>query len=211
MRLIMMKSAATILLIILGLPATLCGAQAAEVDAADQQETACAGMSDGDFMGVEICNECHEDTVTAMQMTVHGEALDDCEVCHGPGSMHLEEVGECIISMTGQFGESVEMLNGICLECHEDEALQHWPDSTHGNSGVACADCHQIHGERHVTDRQDQAGICYRCHPPPIGTETYSPYGHSVRHDDMLCSSCHSPHGATSRLERCRCTPWKEE
>jgi len=156
----MMKTAATIVLVMLGLPSALSSAWAAEIDVADQQENACAGMSDGDFMGVEICNECHEDTVTAMQTTVHGEALEDCEVCHGPGSMHLEEVGECIISMTGRFGESVEMLNGICLECHEDEALQHWPDSTHGNSGVACADCHQIHGERHVTDRQAQAGIC---------------------------------------------------
>ena len=62
----MMKTTATVLLIILGLPGTLSCAQAAEVDAADEEETACAGMSDGDFMGVEICNECHEDTVTAM-------------------------------------------------------------------------------------------------------------------------------------------------
>jgi len=209
----MMKTTATILLIILGLPGTLSGARAAEIDAADQQENACAGMSDGDYMGVEVCNECHEDTVTTMQMTLHGEALDnDCEICHGPGSMHLDEEGECIISMAGRFGESVEMLNEICLECHDDEPLQNWPDSIHKDNDVACADCHQIHGGRDVTDRQDQAGICYHCHMSPKRTETYQPYGHfTQRHEKMLCSSCHNPHGATSRFDRCRCTPWNEE
>ncbi|NNJ95144.1 MAG: hypothetical protein HKP57_10400, partial [Halobacteria archaeon] len=89
------------------------------VDEQKPDENPCAGMAEGEVMGVEVCNECHEDKVTGMRMNPHGQAADSrtpfaadgCETCHGPGTTHFDVEGNCIISLRGRFGESVELRN----------------------------------------------------------------------------------------------------
>ena len=95
----------------------------------------CEGMAEGEYMGVEACDACHEDKVTGMRSNPHGQAADartpfgieGCESCHGPGTTHFDVEGNCIISLRGRFGESVEQRNGICLECHKNDGdMMHW-------------------------------------------------------------------------------------
>jgi DmsE family decaheme c-type cytochrome len=173
-----------------------------ETGAADATETVdenpCAGMSDGELMGAEACEECHEDKVAGMRMNVHGQAADartpfakdECETCHGPGTTHFDIEGNCIISLRGRFGESVQQRNGICLNCHSRDML-HWQGSRHESEDLACTSCHDIHGEGAVLDRTTQTEVCYRCHEDIRRMST-----HPIRASKVVCSDCHNPHGS---------------
>jgi DmsE family decaheme c-type cytochrome len=177
-----------------------------ETGAADATETVdenpCAGMSDGELMGAEACEECHEDKVAGMRMNVHGQAADartpfakdECETCHGPGTTHFDVEGNCIISLRGRFGESVQQRNGICLNCHSRDML-HWQGSRHESEDLACTSCHDIHGEGAVLDRTTQTEVCYRCHED-IRAQTYRMSTHPIRASKVVCSDCHNPHGS---------------
>ena len=113
--------------------------EAGEAEHAFKDANPCEGMAQGDYMGVEVCADCHPDKIQTMQMSPHGQAADPrspfgregCETCHGPGAMHFETEGNCIISMTGRYGESVDQRNGICLKCHQSGDRLHWFNSLH--------------------------------------------------------------------------------
>jgi len=174
----------------------------AEAPAETADENPCAGMAYGEFMGAEACNECHEDKVEQMRMNVHGRpgdartpfAREECETCHGPGTTHFDVEGNCIISLRGRFGESVEQRNGICLGCHGRDML-HWQGSTHESEDLACTSCHEIHTESAVLERTTQAEVCYRCHQD-IRAQAYRMSTHPIRAGKVVCSDCHNPHGS---------------
>ena len=175
---------------------------------ADPDVNPCAGMAEGEVMGVEACEECHPSYVEGMRMNPHGQsadsrtpfARDECETCHGPGTTHFDVEGNCIISQRGRFGEPVEQRNGICLQCHQGSSRMHWPGSTHQANDIACADCHHMHGGADVTSRQEQAQVCYGCHAE-VRASNHQPYGHPIREQQVLCSDCHNPHGSTGPSE----------
>jgi DmsE family decaheme c-type cytochrome len=154
-------------------------------------------------MGVEVCNECHEDKVTGMRMNPHGQAADSrtpfaadgCETCHGPGTTHFDVEGNCIISLRGRFGESVEMRNDICLGCHSGD-MMHWSGSTHESEDLACTSCHGIHNSPgKVLERTSQAEVCYQCHKD-IRAQSFRSSTHPIRDGKVVCSDCHNPHGS---------------
>ena len=70
----------------------------------------CEGMEKGDYLGSDVCADCHQDKIETMKASPHGQAADPrspfgregCETCHGPGMLHFETEGNCIISMTGR-------------------------------------------------------------------------------------------------------------
>ena len=181
---------------------------------ADEQETdenPCQGMAEGEVMGVEVCNECHDDKVSGMRMNPHGQAADartpyaadGCETCHGPGTMHFDVEGNCIISLRGRFGESVEMRNGICLGCHDGDML-HWQGSAHAAEDLACTDCHSVHTDPgKVLERTTQTDVCYRCHKD-VRAQSFRTSAHPIRDARVICSDCHNPHGsvATAALQQ---------
>jgi DmsE family decaheme c-type cytochrome len=171
-------------------------------ESAAVDENPCKGMAEGEVLGIDACNDCHADKVIGMRKNPHGQAADArtpfasdaCETCHGPGTTHFDMEGNCIISLRGRFGESVEMRNNICLGCHNSD-MMHWPGSTHENEDLACTSCHAIHAPNLALERTTQAEVCYRCHKD-IRAQTYRSSSHPIREGKVICSDCHNPHGA---------------
>lgn len=169
-----------------------------------KQENPCEGMAESDYLGPGICTDCHQDKIENMKTNPHGQAVDPrspfgqhgCESCHGPGALHFEnEKGNCIISMTGRYGESVEQLNKICLDCHQSGGRMHWISSTHEAEDLTCVSCHSIHKPNDVTERTTQTEVCFTCHKD-IRAQTYRASTHPIRENKVICSDCHNSHGS---------------
>ena len=178
-------------------------AETGDAKHAFKQPNPCEGMEKGDYLGNGVCADCHQDKVDNMKSNPHGQAADPrtpyaregCETCHGPGMLHFETEGNCIISMTGRYGESVEQRNGICLQCHQGGMQMHWIGSTHEAEDLACVDCHSIHERHDVTERTAQKEVCYKCHQT-IRAQTLRVSRHPIRENKVICSDCHNAHGS---------------
>lgn len=168
-----------------------------------KQENPCEGMAEGDYLGPEVCADCHADKMHTMQHNPHGVSSDPhspfgrngCETCHGPGMLHFETDGNCIVSMTGRFGESVEQRNEVCLTCHNSGNRLHWRSSIHEAEDLACVSCHSIHKPNDVIERQSQKEVCFRCHKR-IRSEIVRASSHPIRDNKVICSDCHNVHGS---------------
>jgi len=177
--------------------------EAGDAEHAFKQANPCEGQAEGDYMGTEVCADCHIDKIQTMQLSPHGQAADPrtpfgregCETCHGPGALHFETDGNCIISMNGRYGESVEQRNGVCLQCHQSGLRMHWFTSTHEAEDLACVSCHSIHKRNDVIHRTTQTEVCYKCHKD-IRSATFRSSTHPIRENKVICSDCHNPHGS---------------
>ncbi|NOR43531.1 MAG: DmsE family decaheme c-type cytochrome [Gammaproteobacteria bacterium] len=177
--------------------------EAGKAEHAFKQANLCEGMAEGDYLESDVCADCHQDKIETMLASPHGQVNDPrspfgregCETCHGPGAIHFENEGNCIISMTGRFGESVEQRNDICLDCHQGGGRMHWLSSTHEAEDLACVSCHSIHQPNDVIDRTLQAEVCYICHKD-IRSQTFRASSHPIRENRVICSDCHNQHGS---------------
>ncbi len=169
-----------------------------------KQENPCEGMEEGEYLGPEVCADCHADKIhTIVEHSPHGVSTDPrspfgrngCETCHGPGMMHFETEGNCIVSMTGRYGESVYQRNEVCLTCHNSGDRLHWPSSIHETEDIACVGCHSIHEPNDVIERTTEAEVCYTCHKD-IRAQTFRASSHPIRDKQIVCSDCHNPHGS---------------
>ncbi len=169
-----------------------------------KQANVCEGMAEGEYLGTDICADCHQDKLQTMQASPHGQSSDSrtpfsqkgCETCHGPGILHFDNEGNCIISMTGRFGESVEQRNNVCLGCHKGGDRLHWLSSTHEAEDLVCVSCHSIHKPNDVIERTSQTEVCYQCHKD-IRSQTLRSFSHPIRDNKVICSDCHNPHGSS--------------
>lgn len=162
-----------------------------------------------DFVGDEVCAECHEAEAAGSRKSPHGRfdtsptplAEQGCESCHGPGSDHAFNEGEpnTILSLAPDSSKA-KVINDACLQCHQAGSNQHWQGSAHDNAGVACTSCHKVHGKDEVRRRDGEAEVCYQCHAD-IRAKAYRPYGHPLKDHQVTCSQCHNAHGGLGPKE----------
>ena len=169
------------------------------------EKTTVGQVAAAEFMGIEVCEACHEEIIGQMQMNPHGQATDPrtpfagdgCESCHGPGSVHVDEDGEAgsLLGFRTDSSEPVKEQNAACLQCHRGGTQMHWLASAHETEDIACIGCHAVHKPDAVLERTTQAESCYQCHPV-IRAQTYRASTHPVRQGKMVCSDCHNVHGS---------------
>ena len=187
-------------------PVEISPADTTEAGAAEhafKQANVCEGMEYGDYLGADVCADCHQDKIETMHASPHGQAADPrtpfgrqgCETCHGPGMLHFETDGNCIISMTGRYGESVYQRNEVCLGCHQSGDRMYWFSSIHEQEDLACVSCHSIHKPNDVIERTSQTEVCFECHKD-IRAQTFRASSHPIRENKVICSDCHNPHGS---------------
>lgn len=165
----------------------------------------------GTYQSPDRCRECHPEQYTEWAGTVHAQASFDPVF-----QVYLEAAGrpgECFAchatgydTATGQFalaGVSCEACHGpyrpghpdatmvvaasetLCGACHTS-TLQEWKTSRHGEMGVRCGDCHEVHSQKTravvVTDE-----LCAGCHT----SSTQDPIHHHHMAIGLHCVDCH--------------------
>ena len=157
-----------------------------------------------EYIGPEICADCHEVENKYFNLSEHaavaisitdeqaeqGQA-EACETCHGPGSLHVEEMGDK--------SKIVRADPQTCFGCHLDIKgkflLQHSHPVLQGR--MTCSDCHSMHGrDVRATGAEMLLGKdekCFTCHKDQRGPFIFE-------HDAMRegCQVCHNPHGSIS-------------
>ncbi len=152
-----------------------------------------------EYVGTEMCTACHEKENREFMLSTHSRISfeDDsgepqgCEMCHGPGSVHVEDGG-------GKDNIFNPRRNPeLCFSCHLDKQAEFRLPYRHPvmEGKMACADCHSSHG----TDAQPWSstsldgvnGKCFECHKQQQGPFVWE--HEAVREG---CTTCHSVHGS---------------
>jgi len=156
------------------------------------------------YVGVETCATCHEKEYKEYKLSTHSriEVKGDeanaqgCEMCHGPGSVHVDNGGG--LNKPGQ--ETI--LNPrkhpeVCFTCHMDKKMEFRLPYHHPvlEGRMSCADCHNLHGSDSrpwtATSMEDANEVCFKCHKDQRGP---FPWEHQALRDG--CTTCHKVHGA---------------
>ena len=121
-----------------------------------------------DYVGTEICSDCHFAEFQQLQKTAMAAILSDkypigqrgCEGCHGPGRSHSEAkkagrrepapgapaVAEVNDFIYGFPANSPKENSARCLTCHQKDEPKHlFLRSRHLTAGVGCTTCHVSH------------------------------------------------------------------
>jgi hypothetical protein len=165
----------------------------------------------GTYQSPDRCRECHPDEYEAWSGTTHAQASFD--PIFQTYLQTVESPGECFAChttgydmTTGQFalaGVSCEACHGpyrpnhpqesmtvaesdrLCGHCHPS-TLAEWQSSRHGQVGVRCVACHEVHSQKTragvVTN-----GLCAKCHAERTQDATH----HQHIAAGLLCVDCH--------------------
>ena len=92
------------------------------------------------YAGKDMCFECHEDQVIAIDSDVHASLA--CETCHGPGLTHIEQETATSIIIPND--------RNFCGLCHSLSATRKsnlivQVDLSEHNIDQKCIECHNPH------------------------------------------------------------------
>lgn len=183
--------------------------------AADEGNSSAVAIAD--------CAECHDTLAGAFSRNPHSvldadgwelpdQAAFSCEACHGDVSVHLEEAGDDGTIFAFHPADGARTRSERCLSCHA-ETHPRFSASSHARAGLACNDCHTVHGAGRLeptpllappgpierlagVDRASAA--CFSCHPQPFAQFEMNER-HRLREGTLGCASCHDPHAPQSR------------
>lgn len=157
-----------------------------------------------EYIGPEMCAQCHEKVADAFAKTIHGKikvfeaAIEPgCESCHGPGSIHAEEADPAKIINPAKLAavESSE----ICLKCHKGEEQFNWHGTAHYLNDVTCVSCHNTHNPKYkYMLAENDPKLCFTCHREQQARANF-PSHHPIKEGKMNCNSCHATHGSVFR------------
>jgi predicted CXXCH cytochrome family protein len=120
----------------------------------------------GKYVGVEVCQGCHEDSYKTFAESKHMQTLkrpkvseQGCEGCHGPGADHAEAGDPDKIRRFPT--ASPVAIREACTVCHQANL-----GAAHQKAGLTCLTCHSAH---HYLQRESilvapQLQLCRRCH-----------------------------------------------
>jgi predicted CXXCH cytochrome family protein len=150
-----------------------------------------------DYVGTDVCKECHEDQFKAFFHTSHaklttlaswkGKAVG-CESCHGPGRVHVETGDPTkIISFKNKPSKEI---SEACLSCHAGkEEHNNFRRGEHWRNDVGCTECHSSHTP--ATGRNLASSNTF-----VAGTNAEKPGYATLKllkeSEPQLCLSCHS-------------------
>jgi len=163
--------------------------------------------------GTDTCLKCHDTgkgaeilrtahAVKGDMRTPLSDANHGCETCHGASPDHLnshpakgEKRAAPAVMFNGPNKSSPEVINKVCLQCHENSARINWRGSAHDSNGNACTSCHTLHTTQDATlDKDAQTGVCFKCHTQQRA-ESFALSHHPMREGKVACADCHSVHG----------------
>lgn len=164
------------------------------------------------FAGPQACAECHADEYAAWKGSVHARALSDkfttiwksggekplCLECHTTGHDNgrrtYQHAGVTCESCHGKKAEGhpgdakmpIPMSSQMCQSCHR-KTFQEWQLSRHGQKGIRCFDCHNVHAQGLRAGGGD--ALCGSCHPGRL-----KDFAHATHHlKGLKCATCHYP------------------
>lgn len=163
------------------------------------------------FSGPQQCAECHASQFYDWSGTTHARASFD--PVFQQFLNEAEEPGECFAchatgynALTGQFvmagvtceachgpyrsshpGQSMQMATSeeLCGACHKS-TLAEWQISLHGQAGIACVACHEVHSQKTRAAASTDA-LCAGCHQQSTQDDLHQ----SHKLGTVSCISCH--------------------
>ncbi len=177
-----------------------------------EQETLSGAFSVfGSYQSPQLCRECHETEFRDWSNTTHAQASFD--PIFQVYLQQADEPGECFTchttgynAVTGQFmlaGVTCEACHGpyraehpkesmviaasedLCGTCHPSTLVE-WQSSRHGNVGVTCINCHEVHTQKTRAAASTNA-LCAGCHQDRTQDTTHAVHAAA----DILCIDCH--------------------
>lgn len=163
------------------------------------------------YQSPQRCRECHEDEFQAWSTTTHADASFD--PIFQTYLQRAQEPGECFSchatgydTKTGQFvlaGVTCEACHGpyrpghpeesmtiarsedLCGACHTSTLIE-WEASRHGEVGVTCVACHEVHTQK--TRAADATNsLCAGCHQERTRDSIHDTHTQL----DVQCIECH--------------------
>ena len=179
---------------------------------AQAQTSRARAQADAQFTdgGTQQCLDCHGgESMEVMAETPHGNvdnphtpfAMQGCESCHGPGSLHVSRAaGGAGFPALLRFNDAgvVAEQTAACVDCHTDDMGElegmEWIGSVHDTDEITCVNCHKAHStESPLADKTLQRDTCAACHEEQIATHsTFEDKG--IVFDNLSCFDCHDIH-----------------
>lgn len=152
-------------------------------------------------VGTDTCLACHDGRAASDKTEFRAGVHDfiDCETCHGPGALHVRNVGAgsgfILNPARLPFPASID----VCAECHAEETAG-FLATDHAGASISCHVCHDVHKRgamlfsspnRTLLQHVGYDRLCSECHQ--VQTEQYELSAHFAL-PELTCAVCHNMH-----------------